>query len=75
MENSIGFLAYWLSSRGLHHPPVRHEEVGQPLFPPIGHPSRPACAGRRVDYEEGAVVTLTLDEQGNGSHPGKTAGS
>ena len=51
--------------------PVGQEAVMRPLVMPSG-----AQADRRVlagewDYEDGAVVPLTLDEQGNGTYPWK----
>ena len=53
-------------------PFVSHEEAGPRHTAPI--PSMPQ--DRRVlagewDYDDGAVVTLTLDEQGNGTYPWK----
>jgi hypothetical protein len=49
-----------------------HEGIGEP---PVSIPSgvqedRSVLAGE-WDYEEDAVVTLTLDEQGNGTYPWK----
>ncbi|HEY5627775.1 MAG TPA: hypothetical protein VIR79_07500 [Nitrospira sp.] len=53
-------------------PTVQRDEAVTPAMPP---PSA-ATEDRRVlagewEYEDGAVVTLTLDEQGNGTYPWK----
>ena len=53
-------------------PPVMHEEIGQPSLPSTsGIPQDRRVLAGEWDYEDGAVVTLTLDEQGNGSYPWK----
>lgn len=69
----IGILAALiLSSIACSQPIVSHEDSLRPVIPaPSG-----AAEDRRVlagdwEYEDGAVVTLTLDEQGNGTYPWK----
>jgi hypothetical protein len=53
-------------------PPVMHEEIGRPSLPSTsGIPQDRRVLAGEWDYEDGAVVTLTLDEQGNGSYPWK----
>jgi hypothetical protein len=48
------------------------EEVGPPPTPSIsGIPQDRRVLAGEWDYEDGAIVTLTLDEQGNGSYPWK----
>jgi hypothetical protein len=53
-------------------PFVSHEEVGPRHTAPISSmpQDRRVLAGE-WDYDDGAVVTLTLDEQGNGTYPWK----
>ena len=43
----------------------------RPLIMPSGVQEDRSVLAGEWDYEEGAVVTLTLDEQGNGSYPWK----
>lgn len=51
--------------------PSSQESPGVPLIVPSGvQEDRRVLAGD-WDYEEDAVVTLTLDEQGNGTYPWK----
>jgi hypothetical protein len=51
--------------------PSDHEGVVPPLIMPSeAQEDRRVLAGE-WDYEEGAVVTLILDEQGNGTYPWK----
>jgi hypothetical protein len=51
--------------------PSSHEQPGVPLIVPSGvQEDRRVLAGD-WDYEEDAVVTLTLDEQGNGTYAWK----
>jgi hypothetical protein len=62
-----------LSSAACTATSVRHDEE---VVPPISTVPTGAPEDRRVlagewDYEDGAVVTLTLDEQGNGTYPWK----
>ena len=53
-------------------PLVTHEEFRQTsLPPPSGIPQDRRVLAGEWEYEDGAVVTLTLDEQGNGSYPWK----
>jgi hypothetical protein len=61
-----------LSSAACTAPSVRHEEAVPPVstMPTGAHEDRRVLAGE-WDYEDGAVVTLTLDEQGNGTYPWK----
>jgi hypothetical protein len=61
-----------LSSAACTAPSIRHEEA----VPPVNTVPTGASEDRRVlagewEYEDGAVVTLTLDEQGNGTYPWK----
>jgi hypothetical protein len=64
--------AVLLSSVACTTPILQRDETVPPVIPaPSG-----ASEDRRVlagewDYEDGAVVTLTLDEQGNGAYPWK----
>lgn len=48
-----------------------HEGMERPLNVPSGIQEDRSVLAGEWDYEEGAVVTLTLDEQGNGSYPWK----
>ena len=51
--------------------PSGHDAMRQPpAMPPGAQGDRSVLAGE-WDYEEGAVVTLTLDEQGNGTYAWK----
>jgi hypothetical protein len=53
-------------------PFVIREEAGPPPIPPTsGIPEDRRVLAGEWDYEDGAVVTLTLDEQGNGWYPWK----
>jgi hypothetical protein len=61
-----------LSSAACTAPSVRHEEA----VPPVSTLPTGASEDRRVlagewDYEDGGVVNLTLDEQGNGTYSWK----
>lgn len=61
-----------LSNAACTSPILQHDEVVPPTIPA----SSGVAEDRRVlagewDYEDGAVVTLTLDEQGNGAYPWK----
>jgi hypothetical protein len=61
-----------LSTAACTSPPARHEHAA----PPVSVSTR-ALENLRVlagewDYEDGGVVTLTLDEQGNGTILGRT---
>ena len=59
-----------LSAAGCTTPSV-HEGIPQPLITPTGvQEDRRVLAGE-WDYEEDAVLTLTLDDQGNGTYPWK----
>jgi hypothetical protein len=74
MRYSTGNLAMWallLLSAAACSSPSGREGVMQPLIMPSGvQEDRRVLAGE-WDYEEDAVVTLTLDEQGNGTYPWK----
>ena len=60
-----------LSSAAACTTPPTHETIERPLIMPSGvQEDRRVLAGE-WDYEEGAVVTLILDEQGNGTYPWK----
>ena len=51
--------------------PILREE-GAPLLPaPSGVTEDRSVLAGDWDYEDGAVITLTLDEQGNGTYPWK----
>jgi hypothetical protein len=68
----VGIVSFILVSSIACTAPVLRDQEGAALIPP---PSGVA-EDRRVlagewDYEDGAVVTLTLDEQGNGTYPWK----
>ncbi len=67
----IAILALMVLSAVACTTPSGHEGVVQPLIMPSGiQEDRRVLAGE-WDYEEGAVVTLVLDEQGNGAYPWK----
>jgi hypothetical protein len=51
--------------------PSPQEGIGGPLITPSGVDEDRRVLAGEWDYEEGAVVTLTLDEQGNGTYPWK----
>ena len=51
--------------------PSSHDEMGPPLIAPSGMQEDRRVLAGDWDYEEDAVVTLTLDEQGNGTYPWK----
>ena len=51
--------------------PSGHEELVQPLIMPSGAQGDRRVLAGEWDYEEGAVVTLVLDEQGNGTYEWK----
>jgi hypothetical protein len=68
----IGIVSLLLMSTIACTAPVFRDEEGQPVMPP----SPRVAEDRRVlagewNYEDGAVVTVTLDEQGNGIYPWK----
>jgi hypothetical protein len=67
----IGILsALLLSIAACTTPPLRDEET--PLMPaPSGLTEDRRVLAGEWDYEDGVVVTLTLDEQGNGSYAWK----
>lgn len=48
-----------------------HEGMVRPLIVPSGVQEDRSVLAGEWDYEEGAVVTLILDEQGNGAYPWK----
>jgi hypothetical protein len=50
---------------------VRYDKTGPPTIAPSGVPQDRRVLAGEWDYEDGAVVTLTLDEQGNGTYPWK----
>jgi hypothetical protein len=53
-------------------PIPQHEKTLLPVIPaPSGAPEDRRVLAGEWDYEDGAVVTLTLDEQGNGTYPWK----
>jgi len=53
-------------------PIIRHEEADLPVISaPSGAPGDRQVLAGEWDYEDGAVVTLTLDELGNGTYPWK----
>jgi hypothetical protein len=59
-----------LSCAACTAPFVQQEEAAPPVMPPhSGMPEDRRVLAGEWDYEEGAVVTLTLDEQGNGTYP------
>ena len=51
--------------------PSGHEGLVQPPLMPSGAQGDRRVLAGEWDYEEGAVVTLVLDEQGNGAYPWK----
>jgi hypothetical protein len=51
--------------------PSSQEAIERPLVLPSGEQRDRSVLAGEWDYEEGAVVTLTLDEEGNGSYPWK----
>ena len=51
--------------------PSSQDTFGRPLVMPSGLEADRSVLAGEWDYEEGAVVTLTLDEQGNGTYPWK----
>lgn len=61
-----------LSSAACTAPSVRHEEAVPPVSTvPTGAPEDRRVLAGEWEYEDGGVVTLTLDEQGNGTYPWK----
>ena len=61
-----------LSSAACTMPSVRHEEAVLPVSTvPIGAPEDRRVLAGEWDYEDGGVVSLTLDEHGNGTYPWK----
>ena len=68
-----GILAMLLvSSAACNQPTVQRDVFVQPIIPPPSGrgEDRHVLAGE-WEYEDGAVVTLTLDERGNGMYPWK----
>lgn len=59
-----------LSAAACSTPSVEHRIVEPPITPSGVQEDRRVLGGE-WDYEDGAVVTLTLDEQGNGTYPWK----
>ncbi|HEX6949231.1 MAG TPA: hypothetical protein VF127_06505 [Nitrospira sp.] len=51
--------------------PPTHEGMSRPLITPSDVQEDRSILAGEWDYEEGAVVTLILDEQGNGAYPWK----
>ena len=70
--NMFFVIALLLLSVGCTQPIVQRETSLPPgvSLPPAGSGDRRVLAGE-WEYEDGAVVTLTLDEQGNGTYPWK----
>ncbi|WP_455388182.1 hypothetical protein [Petrachloros mirabilis] len=70
--NIFFVIALLLLSVGCTQPIVQRETTSPPAvsLPPAGSGDRRVLAGE-WEYEDGAVVTLTLDEQGNGTYPWK----
>lgn len=65
-------LALLSSTAACTVPSVRHEEAVPRLSTgPIGAPDDRRVLAGEWEYEDGGVVTLTLDEQGNGTYPWK----
>ena len=61
-----------LSSAACTVPAVRHEVAVPPVNTvPTGAPEDRRVLAGEWEYEDGGVVTLTLDEQGNGTYPWK----
>jgi hypothetical protein len=73
IEWKIGLLSVLLIvTAACTAPFVRQEESTRPVItPPTGMPEDRRVLAGEWDYEDGAVVTLTLDEQGNGTYPWK----
>jgi hypothetical protein len=72
LKRNVCVLTLALLSSAACTPSIRHEEA----VPPVNTVPTGASEDRRVlagewEYEDGAVVTLTLDEQGNGTYPWK----
>jgi len=68
---NLAMSACLLLAAGACTTPSGHEAAVPPPIMPSGvQEDRRVLAGD-WDYEEGAVVTLTLDEQGNGAYPWK----
>lgn len=67
----IGFLAaLLLSGVSCSQPVVQRDESLRPVIPaPSGRAEDRRVLVGEWEYEDGAVVTLTLDEEGNGSYP------
>jgi hypothetical protein len=51
--------------------PSNHQGIAAPRIAPSGIQENRSVLAGQWDYEEGAVVTLTLDDQGNGSYAWK----
>ena len=51
--------------------PSGQDVLWRPLVMPSGPEADRSVLAGEWDYEDGAVVTLTLDEQGNGTYPWK----
>lgn len=67
----VAILALLLLSAAACATPSGYEGVVQPLLMPSGAQQDRRVLAGEWDYEEGAVVTLVLDEQGNGAYPWK----
>lgn len=63
--------AFMLWSAAACTTPLGQEGIGRPVITPPGVQEDRSVLAGEWEYEEGAVVTLTLDEQGNGTYPWK----
>ena len=68
---NLALSAFLLLSAAACTTPSGHERGVPPLIMPSGAQEDRRVLAGEWDYEEGAVVTLTLDEQGNGMYPWK----
>ena len=68
---NVAFAAGMLFATAACTTPSSHEAVSLPMTGPSGVQEDRSVLAGEWDYEEGAVVTLTLDAQGNGTYAWK----
>jgi hypothetical protein len=67
----LGFSAALILSAAACTTPSGREGTARPIITPSEEQEDRRVLAGEWDYEDGAVVTLTLDEQGNGTYPWK----